>query len=50
MLCPKIQITFTPDMIEKLKKLSEESGNSIASIVRQSVADYLRKVGKDVSN
>lgn len=49
MLCPKIQITFTPDMIEKLKKLSEESGNSIASVVRQAVTEYLRKVGNNVS-
>ncbi len=47
MNCPKIQITFTPDMIETLKKIAESSGNSVASIVRQAVADYLKKVGKD---
>lgn len=45
MTCPKIQITFTPDMLEQLKKMAESSGNSVASVVRQAVLDYFKKQG-----
>lgn len=46
MTCPKIQITFTPEMLEQLKKLAEASGNSVASVVRQAVLEYLKKQGE----
>ena len=42
MQCPKIQVTLTPDMLQKLKIISAESGNSVSSIIRTLVADYLR--------
>lgn len=45
MTCPKIQITFTPDMLEQLRKMAKSSGNSIAAVVRQAVFDYLKKQG-----
>lgn len=37
-------------MLEALKKIAKESGNSVAAVVRQAVADYLKKVGKDGSD
>lgn len=43
MKCPKIQITLTPDMLQKLKSISQETGNSVSSIIRNLVADYLKQ-------
>lgn len=41
MKCPKIQVTLTPEMLEILKKMSEATGNSIASVIRTAVAEYV---------
>lgn len=45
MRCPKAQITFTEEMLEKLKNLAEKSGNPVSAIVRIAVAEYLEKEG-----
>lgn len=45
MQCPKMQITFTSEMLKALKKEAEKSGNSVSSIVRILVAEYLEKKG-----
>lgn len=44
---PKLQITFTPEQMEMLKKETEKTGNSVASIVRNLVAEYLKKKEKE---
>lgn len=41
MQCPKMQITFTPDMLLKLKEQAKKSGNSVSSIIRMLVAEFL---------
>lgn len=41
----KIQITFSPQIMQILKQISEETGNSIAAIVRTALIDYLKKTG-----
>jgi hypothetical protein len=43
MQCPKIQITFTPEQLEALKKIAKSEGNSVSAIVRMLVTDYLAK-------
>lgn len=40
-----MQITFTFEMLESLKKEAKKSGNSVSSIVRILVAEYLEKKG-----
>lgn len=47
MQCPKRQITFTPDMLEALQRVANESGNGVSAIVRIAVAEYLKKVEGD---
>lgn len=49
MKCGKLQITIPPDMYEKLKKISEKTGNSMAAIMRYATADYLRRMSDGVS-
>lgn len=41
MKCPKMQVTFTPEQLEKLKIIAQKSGNSVSSIIRTLVAEYL---------
>lgn len=41
---PKMQITFTPTMLDKLKQMANESGNSISSVVRVALSEYIKKV------
>lgn len=40
---PKLQITFTPEMMKLLKQKADESGNSVAAIVRTALVEYLKK-------
>jgi len=42
---PKIQVTLTTEMLDELKKISSESGNSVSSILRIAIAEYLKKRG-----
>lgn len=41
---PKTQITFTAEQMQKLKEIAKQNGNSVASIIRNLVAEYLRKM------
>lgn len=45
MQCPKLQVTFTPEQLEKLKAIAQKTGNSVSSIIRTLVAEYLAEVG-----
>ena len=38
-----MQVTLPNEMLEDLKKISGESGNPIASIIRIAIAEYLKK-------
>lgn len=46
MQCPKMQITLTPEMLQKLKDAAKKSGNSVSSIIRMLIADWLEKENK----
>lgn len=49
MKCPKIQITFTPEMLSELKDYAEKTGNTVSAIIRILVADFLEEKKKKLS-